>query len=101
MTTLRELAGDLEPPRGGLARLRLRIEGERQRRHRRAMRFAVVPALAAAALLLFFVFPRQAQLELDHPSLSRDWPELELVVDGQPYQPWIEDGVVWIVPKGW
>ena len=98
MSKLRELLPDLEPPPGGLAKLRARLDEERARRRRRALRWALAPTRAAAALLLFFLLPRGAPLELDHPALDPDWPALELTVDGRGYEPHVEGGVIWVVP---
>ncbi len=98
MATLRDLLTDLDPPPGGLTKLRHRIETERERRRRFALRFAAVPALATVALLVFVFFPRAHPPAFDHPTLSSDWPVLQISVDGRPYSPLVEEGVVWIAP---
>ena len=102
MATLRELLEDLDPPAGGLVKLRLRIADERVRRQKLAFRFALIPAVATAAVLLVMVsIPRPVPLVVgaaDNPALAKEWPVLELRVDGQAYKPIVDDGVVWIVP---
>lgn len=73
----------LEPPRGGLSRLRTRMEQPR----RSPLWWATVPALMAAVLLaVIWTQPEPAPLRGDHPALATEGPSVS-GRDGTAVQP--------------